>query len=153
MADRLHRINDVTDYLFGPSSGKKGLQFQLATQLKRQLSPEGFNTLRTGMWSKLTGVTEGKTDLSPKKLSDNLFEFLNGSGSDLAKVLYSPVERTEMLRLAQAVKMHVPIAGTTNPSGTAPMLSRSCAVLRIVLADGWPCARWHPWCHRRRGRR
>jgi len=117
-------INEVTDYLFGPSSGKKGLQFQLATRLKRDLSPEGFNALRTGMWSKMTGVTEGKTDLTPKRLSDNLFEFLNGSGSDLSKVLYSPAERTEMLRLAQAVKMHVPIAGTTNPSGTAPMLSK-----------------------------
>lgn len=117
-------LNDVTDYLFGANSGKKGLQFQLATRLKRDLTPDGFNAVRTGMWSKLTGVTEGKSDLTPKRLSDNLFEFLNGSGSDLAKVLYTPAERTEMLRLAQAVKSHIPLAGSTNPSGTAPMIAK-----------------------------
>lgn len=120
-------LADVTDYFFGPNSGKRGLQFQLATRLKRDLSPDGFNALRVGMWSKLTGVTEGKTDLTAKRLSDNLFEFLNGHGSDLAKVLYLPTERTEMLRLAQAVKSHIPLAGSTNPSGTAPMMAKIAA--------------------------
>ena len=32
-----------------------------------------------------------------------------------------------MLRLAQAIKMHIPLPGTTNPSGTAPMTAKIAA--------------------------
>jgi hypothetical protein len=115
----LPSLNEVTDLLMGP-----GDKATLISTLKRTLSKDGFNALRVGMWNKTIGVTEGKTDLSPKRLSDNIFELLNGSRSATAQALYSSAERTEMLRLAQAIKMHIPLPGTTNPSGTAPMLTK-----------------------------
>jgi hypothetical protein len=115
-------LNEVTDLLMGP-----GDKATLISTLKRTLSPDGFNAMRVGMWNKTIGVTEGKNDLSPKRLSDNIFELLNGSRSATAQALYSSAERTEMLRLAQAIKMHIPLPGTTNPSGTAPMLTKIAA--------------------------
>jgi hypothetical protein len=116
---------EVVDYLYGRNgAGDKGISVRLAQTLKRQLSPEAFTQLRQGMWSKLTGEVEGKTQFGAQKLSQRLHEFLNGTGAPLSHVLYTPAERAEMVKFAAAVKMHAPLPGTTNPSGTAPMLAK-----------------------------
>lgn len=116
---------EVADYLFGRTgAGDKGISVRLAQRLKRDLSPEGWTRLRQGMWSKLTGEVEGKTPFGAQKLSQRLHEFLNGNGKPLSQVLYTQAERAEMAKFAAAVKAHAPIPGTTNPSGTAPMLAK-----------------------------
>lgn len=102
----------------------KGDSVRLAQQLHRDLSPEGWTSVRQGMWAKLTDAGEGKIEMGPQKLSQRLHEFLNGSGSDLAKVLFTDAERTAMANYARVVKMTIPVPGTTNPSGTAPALAK-----------------------------
>jgi hypothetical protein len=49
------------------------------------------------MFEKLTNAGEGKIAFEAQALSQRLHEFLNESGSQLAKTLYSPKE-LELLR-------------------------------------------------------
>lgn len=121
---------EIVDYLYGRTgAGDKGLSVRLAQRLKRDMTPDGFNQVRQGMWTKLTDAGEGKIEWGPQKVSQRLFEFLNESGKPLSHVLYTAEERGEMLKLASALKANIPIPGTTNPSGTAPMLAKIGAKL------------------------
>jgi hypothetical protein len=85
------------------------------------------------MVEKLTRAGEGKIEFEAQALSQRLHEFLNESGSQLAKVLYSPKELDVMRKLAAVYKQMIPVKGTTNPSGTAPMLARVAGGLRHTL--------------------
>ena len=76
------------------------------------------------MWEKLTNAGEGKIQFEAQALSQRLHEFLNESGSQLSKVLFSPRELELMGQLASVYKQMIPVKGTTNPSGTAPMLAK-----------------------------
>jgi hypothetical protein len=116
---------EVVDLLYSRTgTGTKAISVRLAARLKRELSPEGWTAVRQGMWQKLTNAGEGKIEFGPQALSQRLHEFLNESGKGLATVLFSPAERAQMASLAKAYRQMVPPKGTTNPSGTAPMLAR-----------------------------
>jgi hypothetical protein len=62
-----------------------------------------------------------------------MHEFLNGNGAPLSHVLYSAEERGLMKRLAGVYKQMIPVKGTTNPSGTAPMLAKIAGGARHTL--------------------
>lgn len=129
---------EVIDFMYGRTgAGSKGLSVRLAQRLQQDLSPEGWNEVRQGMWAKLTNAGEGKTEWGPQKVSQRLYEFLNESGKPLAHVLFKPHERAEMLKLADALRANAPIPGTTNPSGTASMLARMGS---RILHAGLPVA-------------
>jgi hypothetical protein len=104
--------------------GDKGLSVRLALRLKNDLKPESWTAVRQGAWEKLTNAGEGKIEFGPQALSQRLHEFLNESGKPLARVLFSKAERAEMAKLASVYKRMVPLKGTNNPSGTAPMLTK-----------------------------
>jgi hypothetical protein len=53
--------------------------------------------------------------------ANNVHDFLQ---TDLAKELYKPGERQIMRQFADAMRAQVPMFGTNNPSGTAPMMAR-----------------------------
>lgn len=116
---------EVVDYLFSRTgAGNKGVSVRLAQRLKNELTPEGWTAVRQGMWAKLTNAGEGKVAFGPQALSQRIHEFLNESGKSLSHVLFSPAERAEMAKLANVYRRQIPVAGTTNPSGTAPMLAK-----------------------------
>lgn len=116
---------EVADMLFSRSGkGDKGMSVRLALRLKNDLKPESWSAVRQGMWEKLTNAGEGKIEFGPQALSQRLHEFLNESGKPLARVLFSKAEREEMAKLASVYKRMTPLKGTTNPSGTAPMLAK-----------------------------
>ena len=112
---------EVTNMLYSQAGTKtaKGLSVRLAAHLKANLKPESWTAVRQGMWEKLTNAGEGKIPFESQALSQRLHEFLNESGSDLAKVMFTKAERAEMAKLAAAHKMLTPLKGTTNPSGSA----------------------------------
>ncbi len=114
--------NEVANYLYGASgTGATGLSVRLGQRIKGVLgeqSPE-WSGVRQGMWKRLTETPDGKTDWGPQQMSQRIFEFLNGSGQSLSKVLYSPAERTQMLQFAKALKEQVPPVGAVNHSNTA----------------------------------
>jgi hypothetical protein len=120
--------------LMGVSGKGNGADAPLIAQgLKKVLSPEGWDRLRGMAFKLLTQVTEGKTEMEAQALSSRLHDFLNGPGSQLAKVLYSPQELDLMRKLASVYKQMVPPKGSTNPSGTAPMLLKMASGLRHTL--------------------
>jgi|GEM_PF-3543851 len=117
--------NKIVNDLMGASGKGNGVNAPLiASVLKQRLSPEGWTALRQGVWEKLTNAGEGKIPYEAQALSQRLHEFLNGSGSQLAGVLYTEQERALMKQLASVYKQMIPVKGTTNPSGTAPMLAK-----------------------------
>ncbi|WP_342711502.1 hypothetical protein AAFG13_06580 [Bradyrhizobium sp. B124] len=117
--------NKIINDLMGATGKGNGVNAPLiASALKQRLSPEGWTSLRQGVWEKLTNAGEGKIQYEAQALSQRLHEFLNGAGSQLAGVLYSEQERALMKQLAAVYKQMIPVKGTTNPSGTAPMLAR-----------------------------
>lgn len=127
-------VNQIVNDLFGATGKGAGrLSVPLAVELKRTLSPEGWTALRQGMFEKLTRAGYGKLEFEAQALSQRLHEFLNESGSQLAKTLYSPQELQLMRRLASVYRQMIPVKGTTNPSGTAPMLARMAGGLRHAL--------------------
>ena len=116
---------EVADLLYSRSGkGDKGISIRLGSYLKKNLSPESWTAVRQGMWEKLTNAGEGKIEYGPQALAQRLHEFLNESGRGLSQVLFSKSERAEMLKLASIYKRMTPLKGTTNPSGTAPMLAK-----------------------------
>lgn len=116
---------EVVDYLYSRTGrGDKGISVRLAQRLKNELSPEGWTMVRQGMWSKLTDAGEGKIPFEAQALSQRINEFLNESGRSLAHVMFNAAERAEMQKLADVYRRMIPVKGTTNPSGTAPMLAK-----------------------------
>ena len=116
---------EVVDMMYSRSGvANKGLSVRLAAHLKANLSPQSWTAVRQGMWEKLTNAGEGKIQFESQALSQRLHEFLNESGAGLARVMFTKVERAEMAKLAGAHKSMTPLKGTTNPSGTAPMLAK-----------------------------
>lgn len=93
----------------------------LVTRLRTELSREAFDGLRQGAFQRLVDAGEGKTPYGAQAMSQRLHGFLN---SPLATALYSERERNVMRQLAQVYSKMTPVAGTTNPSGTAPMLMK-----------------------------
>jgi hypothetical protein len=126
--------NDLATKLFGATGKGNGTAaVPLAQELKLTLSPEGWSAVRQAMFEKLTNAGEGKIPFEAQALSQRLHEFLNESGSQLARVLYSPQELDLMRKLASVYKQMIPVKGTTNPSGTAPMLAKMASGLRHTL--------------------
>ncbi|MGJ4954630.1 hypothetical protein ACQR1H_03225 [Bradyrhizobium sp. HKCCYLRH2015] len=126
--------NQLVNDLFGATGKGAGrAAVPLAQELKRTLSPDGWTAVRQGMFEKLTSAGEGKIELEAQALSQRLHEFLNEGGKQLAQVLYSPQEIELMRKLASVYKQMIPVKGTTNPSGTAPMLARVASGLRQTL--------------------
>ncbi|WP_143062823.1 hypothetical protein [Bradyrhizobium sp. OK095] len=126
--------NELVNALFGASGkGAGSMSVPLAQKLKASLPPEAWTSVRQGMFEKLTRAGEGKIEFEAQALSQRLHEFLNESGSQLARTLYSPQEIDLMRKLASVYKQMIPVKGTTNPSGTAPMLARMAGGLRSTL--------------------
>jgi hypothetical protein len=126
--------NELVNALFGASGkGAGSISVPLAQKLKASLPPEAWTSVRQGMFEKLTRAGEGKIEFEAQALSQRLHEFLNESGSQLARTLYSPQEIDLMRKLANVYKQMIPVKGTTNPSGTAPMLARMAGGLRSTL--------------------
>lgn len=112
------------------TKGNSAVAVQLSRQLRQQLSPQSWNAVRQGMWSKLTEPPEGMIAWGPQKISQNIHNFLK---SDIAEEMFSERERGLMKTFATAHKQMIPVAGTTNPSGTAPMLAKIASGARHTL--------------------
>lgn len=116
----------VADMLYSQAGTKtaKGTSVHLAAHLQKTLKPESWVAVRQGMWEKLTNAGEGKVPFEAQALSQRLHEFLNESGSGLAKVMFTKAEREEMAKLAAVYQKMIPAKGTTNPSGSATIGAR-----------------------------
>lgn len=122
--------SEVVEYLYARTGGAAaqggrggGLSTKLAMRLKQDLTPEAWNIVRQGMWSKINEAS-GAAAPGPAEMAKRLDAFLTGHGRDMARVMFTESERNNMKLLAQTYRKMIPVAGTTNPSGTAPMLAK-----------------------------
>jgi hypothetical protein len=67
-----------------------------------------WTAIRQGLLSRLSQATEGTTAMGPQKSANRISEFLNGSGSQLAKVMFSQAERDLMERHANLQRQITP---------------------------------------------
>lgn len=126
--------NKIVSDLMGATGRGTGTNApEIAAALKSKLSPEGWTAVRQGVFDKLLRTADGKIDYEAQALSQRLHEFLNGNGKRLAETLYSAPELEKMRNLASVYKQMIPVKGTTNPSGTAPMLAKMASNMRHAL--------------------
>lgn len=116
--------DEVVDLLVSRNATgvNKGFSAALADRLKRDLSPEGWTSVRQGLFSKVTEALPGKPELQAQALHNRLTTFLE---SDLAKTAYTSAERAKMESLAKVYKQLIPVNGTTNPSGSGQFLVKA----------------------------
>jgi hypothetical protein len=147
---------EVANWLYGNAKvGGTGLSVRLALRMQQVLGADSreWSAIRQGLWSRLSEATEGTTAMGPQKAVNRISEFLNGSGSPLAKVMFSQAERDLIERYANLQRQLTPKPGTVNFSNTGVLMSalKGTANSLAVLLDssiggpgrraGWPCSR------------
>lgn len=120
---------EVANYIVGAGQvGAKGVSSRLLTHIADATNndPQVMQTLRSGIWNRLSQATEGTSPKDPTKVANDIGEFLNGSGRDIANRLFSPEQRNLMgayadtLRNGQEARSLIgEVAKTTKPSPMA----------------------------------
>jgi hypothetical protein len=98
---------EVSNYIIGAGKiGAKGVSSRLLTRLQEATGgdPEAMQAIRGGIWNRLTQATEGAQARAPLKVADDIAEFLNGSGRDVANRLFTPEQRGIMRAYADTVR-------------------------------------------------
>lgn len=116
---------NMASALFGYGNKVTPMQHRLVDAVANVVGKDGpeWAAIRQGQWKRLTDVAEGKIEMGPQKLSQRIYEFLNGEGKTLAEKLYSPDELAAMRRYANIERARVAPAGTTNPSNSGNRLA------------------------------
>jgi hypothetical protein len=87
---------EFSNWLVGSTQvGSKGVSSRLLTRVAEATGgdAEAMQAIRGGVWNRLTQTAEGVADKSAGKIADDVSQFLNGSGRDVADRLFSPQQR------------------------------------------------------------
>jgi hypothetical protein len=98
---------EVANYVVGASKvGSKGVSSRLLTRIAEATGgdPEAMNAIRSGVWNRLSQSTEGVTAKNAGKVADDIGDFLNGSGRDVANRLFSEPQRGIMRAYADTIR-------------------------------------------------
>lgn len=85
---------------------------------------EEFSLVRQAVWKQITAVPEGQTPKGAQRLSQNIFEMLDGKGRPAAEKLFSPDELEQMRGFANVLKRVAGSADAENPPKTSAHLMR-----------------------------
>ncbi|PDT74120.1 hypothetical protein [Bradyrhizobium sp. C9] len=98
---------EVSNYIVGASKvGAKGVSSRLLTRLADATGndPEALQAIRGGVWNRLSQATEGTAAKPPAKIINDIHEFLNGSGQDVAHRLFTPEQQGVMRAYADTLR-------------------------------------------------
>jgi hypothetical protein len=98
---------EVSNYIVGASKvGAKGVSSRLLTRLADATGndPEALQAIRGGVWNRLSQTTEGTAAKPPAKIINDINEFLNGSGRDVATRLFTPEQQGVMRAYADTLR-------------------------------------------------
>lgn len=119
---------ELSNYIVGASRvGANGVSSRLLTRLREATGndPDVMQSVRGGVWNRLSNVTEGATAKAPEKVASGIHEFLNGPGRALARELYTPEQQgilrayADTLRRGQTAReLTVEVAKNTKPGAT-----------------------------------
>lgn len=87
---------EFSNWLVGSTQvGSKGVSSRLLTRVAEATGgdAEAMQAIRGGVWNRLTQTAEGVADKAPAKVANDISEFLNGSGRDVANRLLTPQQR------------------------------------------------------------
>lgn len=117
---------EVSNYILGASKvGSKGVSSRLLTRITEATGgdPEALAAIRGGVWNKLAETTEGATPKASEKIAGDINEFLNGSGRDVARRLFTEPQQAIMRTYANALRQGTEargvvadVAANTRPS-------------------------------------
>ena len=135
--------NKVADQLYGAQgTSASDVNVGVANRAKKILgdqSPE-WSGVKQGLFSRLTETPEGVTDWGSQKISNNLNNFLNGKGRELAEAIYSPQERQLLQQYADLHKQLVVPPTGANLSQTStfvnPLLRKIGSKIGTVIGTG-----------------
>jgi hypothetical protein len=134
---------EAANYIVGAGKvGAKGVSSRLLTRIAEATGndPEAMQAIRGGIFNRLTQSTEGVAAKSPARVANDIQEFFNGSGRDVANRLYTDQQRdialaySNTLRRTAAAREHVSeVLANTKPGkmdvGIGPMQNLANAVL------------------------
>jgi hypothetical protein len=134
---------EASNYIVGAGKvGSKGVSSRLLTRIAEATGddPEAMQAIRGGVWNRLSQATEGADAKAGAKVANDIGEFLNGSGRDVANRLFTPEQRGIMRTYADTLRRGgearetlAQISATTKPSPAAanigPMQELASAVL------------------------
>lgn len=137
---------EASNYIVGASKvGAKGVSSRLLTRLAEATGsdPEALQAIRGGVWNRLSQATEGTAAKPAAKVADDIGEFLNGSGRDVATRLFTPEQQGVMRayadtlrRGAQARETLAEAAKNTKPSSSSPQIGQMEELANAVLGNG-----------------
>lgn len=125
---------DLASALIGYSEKITPKNLQLVGAIKNIIgkNTSEWNAIRQAFWTKTTTVADGKAEMGEQKLSEKIFEMLDGKGASLSKMLFEPQEIAKMRRYAGAIKATIPPSGTANYSQSG---NRAAAQFRKGLGS------------------
>lgn len=98
---------EVSNYIVGASKvGAKGVSSRLLTRLAEATGgdPEALQAIRGGVWNRLSQATEGAAAKPSAKIINDISEFLNNSGRDVANRLFTPEQQGVMRAYADTLR-------------------------------------------------
>jgi hypothetical protein len=137
---------ELSNWLVGSTQvGAKGVSSRLLTRLAEATSndPEALQAIRGGVWNRLSQATEGAAAKPSAKVINDISEFLQGSGRDVANRLFTPEQRGVMRAYAdtlrrggQARETVEEAAKNSKPSASSPQVGRMEELASAVLGKG-----------------
>jgi len=137
---------EVSNYIVGASKvGAKGVSSRLLTRLAEATGsdPEALQAIRGGVWNRLSQSTAGVDAKSGAKVANDINEFLQGSGRDVANRLFTPAQQGVMRTYAdtlrssgQARETLEEVARATKPSASSPQIGPIQNLANAVLGKG-----------------
>jgi hypothetical protein len=99
--------NEVANWVVGSSKvGAQGSSSRLISRIATATGddPEVLQAIRSGIWNKLSSSAEGVAEKNPAKVANDIHEFLSGSGSTVAKQVFTEEQRKIAALYADAMR-------------------------------------------------
>lgn len=113
---------EAINWMIGSTNfGASGRPVRVVKRVKDIFGPESeqVNSLRQAAWLRITQAPRGGNAPGAAEIANRINDFVLRKGKSLANELFSPKERTQMLRYVNALKQTVPKPESTNPSKSA----------------------------------
>lgn len=137
---------EFSNWLVGSTQvGSKGVSSRLLTRVAEATSGdvEAMQAIRGGVWNRLTQTAEGVTGKASAKIANDIGEFLNGSGRDVANRLFTPQQRAvaqtyadTLRRGAEARETLAEAAANSKPSASSPQVGQVEKLANAVFGKG-----------------
>jgi hypothetical protein len=137
---------ETANFIVGSGKvGAKGEASRLLTGIAEATGndPETLQAIRGGVWNRLSQSTAGVDAKGGAKVANDINEFLQGSGRDVANRLFTPVQQGVMRTYAdtlrrggQARETLEEVARTTKPSALSTQIGPMEDLANAVLGKG-----------------